>query len=231
MTPTTAEPPFVESRKPLTLVGGGHVTDEDFVLSLGVAPEVVAADGGTRACLVRGILPRAVIGDMDSILPEDRAALAPGTIHELAEQDTTDFDKVLRSVSAPLFIGVGFLGARLDHELASLGVLLRHPDKKCILLGSHDVIFTCPARIDLQLPIGNRFSLFPFGSVMGRSEGLRWPIDGLRFNPLGQLGTSNEVTGPVILEMDGPQMLVILPRDALAEAVNALKRAPAWPPA
>ena len=66
---------------------------------------------------------------MDSISDGRRAGLQ-GVLHRIAEQETTDFDKVLRSVAAPLAIAVGFSGGRLDHELAVLNCLLTRPDRR-----------------------------------------------------------------------------------------------------
>ena len=71
----------------------------------------------------------------------------------------------------------------------------------------------------------------PLGPVQGRSIGLEWPIDGLNFAPGGRIGTSNRATGPVALEMAGPEMLLILPRSLVAPLVAQLLRpehAP-WP--
>ena len=76
--------------------------------------------------------------------------------------------------------------------------------------------------LELTLPVGSRFSLYPLGPVTGRSRGLRWPIDGLLLEPWGMIGTSNEVSGPVRLEVDQPRLLVILPRRAAAAAVSGL---------
>ncbi len=146
-----------------------------------------------------------------------------GASTQIAEQDSTDFDKVLRSVEAPLMLAVGFLGARLDHELAAMAVLARSP-RRCMLLGQHDVVFAARARMELDLEAGTRVSLFPMHDVAGRSEGLRWSIDGIAFAPGGRIGTSNQATGPVRLEMEGTGMLVLLPRETLPVAVKALLR-------
>ena len=62
------------------------------------------------------------------------------------------------------------------------------------------------------------------GPVRGRSEGLRWPIDGLAFDPTGRIGTSNAATGGVVrLGFDAPRMLVILPVDLLGPVVDRLR--------
>jgi thiamine pyrophosphokinase len=182
---------------------------------------VVAADGGARRCLEAGVMLEAVIGDLDS-LGDVAARLPPDRIHRIAEQDTTDFDKCLRSVAAPLVLAFGVAGPRLDHTLAVCTTLVHRSDRRVIVVGAADLIFHAPPRLALDLAPGSRFSLFPMARVTGRSQGLRWPIDGLVFEPSGRIGTSNEVTGPILLECDGPGMLVITPRAVLAQVTAAL---------
>lgn len=213
----------------MLLVGGGPAGAAGLRLLARIAPCVVAADGGARAALAAGLLPEAVIGDLDSLDAASRAAIAPERIHLVAEQDSTDFDKALRSISAPVVLGAGFLGARRDHELACLNALVRHADRPCVLVGRSEVILHLPPVLDLPLGAGDAVSLFPLRAVTGRSRGLHWPIDGLAFAPDGRIGTSNRATGPVHLAMDGPGMLAILPRRVLRPLVAALGRAARWP--
>jgi thiamine pyrophosphokinase len=80
----------------------------------------------------------------------------------------------------------------------------------------------------MDLPVGSVFSLFPMGDVAATSEGLLYPLDGLAFRPDGQIGTSNAVTGPVCVGVDGPKMLVILPRGALGAVIEVLAHAERW---
>ena len=128
----------------VTLLGRGEVRAEDLAEALGHAPALVAVDGGARVAVELGHLPAAVIGDMDSLPPAQRLALPEGAFHRIEEQDSTDFDKALRSVAAPVILGVGFLGRRADHQLANYNVLIRRHDRRCILIGEHDVIFAAP---------------------------------------------------------------------------------------
>ena len=210
----------LRSARPVTLIGGAAIRSEDLSDALAAAPTLVAADSGADAALAAGLEPVLVVGDMDSIRPETRARLG-ARIHEIAEQDTTDFDKVLRSVEAPLMMGVGFLGARLDHELAAMAVLARS-SRRCVLIGPHDVVFAAPQAVTLDLTPGTRVSLFPMRPVTGRSEGLRWPLDGIDFAPDGWTGTSNQAIGRFRMWFDGPGMLVVLPRECLDDVVAAL---------
>ncbi len=212
---------FVESRVPVTLVGGAPLAPGLLDESMALAPCLVAADSGAAALLEAGHLPEAVFGDMDSLDAAAAARLA-GRVREIAEQDSTDFDKALRHIRAPLVLAVGFTGARLDHELAVYNVLVRARPGAAVVIGSHDIAFHAPARLALDLPAGARLSLFPLAPVTGTSRGLEWPIDGIAFAPDGRVGTSNRATGPVTLALDGPGMLAILPRARLGAVVAAL---------
>ena len=224
------KPPIVQSEQGITLAGGGPFGRRDLALCLARAPVPVAADGGADALLRFGVMPRAVIGDFDSLTPQGRAGIPLENQHPMAEQATTDFDKALRSVAAPFVLALGFAGARLDHGLAAMNTLVCRADRRCILIGPKDLAFAAPPRLVLALAAGDPLSLFPLARVTGRSTGLDWPIDGLVFTPAGQIGTSNRVaTGPVRLEFDGAGMLVILPRRRLDAAIRALRSAPLPP--
>ncbi|MEP2533978.1 thiamine diphosphokinase [Shimia sp.] len=221
---------IVHSSEPITLVGAGQVDKKDIIRCLDVAPTLVSADGGAAHCLEAGLMPEAVIGDMDSLDGTVVQGVPADRIHRMSEQESTDFEKSLRSVTAPLILGVGFTGARLDHQLACYNALVRHPDKRCILLSDTDIAFLAPPSIALSLEAGTRVSLFPMGLVEGVSDGLRWPINGLVFTPDGRIGTSNQALGPVTFEMTAPKMLIILPRDQLEKVVLELAVQPgSWP--
>lgn len=215
--------PIVMSEVGVTLLGSAPAGARDLRLALRLAPCLVAADGGADRALAAGLMPQAVIGDFDSITPAARAAVPADRQHPIAEQETTDFDKALRSVAAPFVLALGFSGARIDHGLAVFNVLVGHPDRRCLVLGAQDVVFLCPPSITLRLRPGDRLSLFPMGPVSGESRGLRWPVDGLRFAPDGMIGTSNMVSDPEVrLSFDAACMLVILPRLRLRAALAAL---------
>lgn len=214
--------PVLSSENPVTLIGGGIVGPGDLDAALARAPLLVAADGGAGAALAAGHDPMAVIGDMDSLDAADRARIPDARLFPIAEQDSTDFDKAMHHVTAPLLLAVGFLGGRLDHQLAALNTLVRFADQPCIILGETEVIFHAPKVLDLPLAAGDIVSLFPLMRSSGRSHGLKWPIDGLVFDPGGQIGTSNQATGPVRIELDAPGVLIILPRSALDLAMRAI---------
>ncbi|SHI79016.1 thiamine diphosphokinase [Shimia gijangensis] len=221
---------IVHELEPIVLIGGASLNNRDLDACLKHATRVVAADGGALNSIKNGITPDAVIGDMDSISAEILRQIPQDRIHPVTEQDSTDFDKALRNISAPLVLGVGFTGGRVDHELACYHAMLMHADRRCLLVGESDLVFVAPPELTLPLAPGTRVSLFPLAAVTGRSDGLRWPIEGLEFCPDGKIGTSNMATGEVTLRWQQPGMLVILPRDCLDTVVRALEaQSGSWP--
>lgn len=190
--------------------------------ALAHAPRVIAVDGGADAVLAAGLVPEHVIGDLDSVSAAGRRAFADRLQH-VAEQDSTDFGKALRLHPAPLTIAVGFIGARVDHFLSCLTELARS-GAACILLGEEDCVCIAPRIVELDLAAGVRVSLWPLTPVTGRSNGLRWPLDGVPLSTVTRAGTSNEATGPVRLDLDGTCAL-ILPAQNLPEMI-ALMTAP-----
>ena len=222
---------IVHSLAPVVLVGGGQVRSEDLDAALKLGTRVVAADAGLDRALAAGVVPEAVIGDLDSVSAEGLAQLKAEDRHQVSEQDSTDFDKALRHVAAPVVIGVGFTEGRLDHQLAVLHSLLVHAHRPCVLLGQEEITLLAPPQIRVPTREGDVVSLFPLVPVSGRSLGLKWPIDGLAFAPGKKIGTSNVAHGPVELELDGPGMILMLPRALIQPVVAALSQvsAPRWP--
>lgn len=213
---------IVRTRTFLTLLGGAKTQFKHVNQALSLAPILVAADGGADTALAAGHRPVAVIGDMDSISDDARAQIPAERLHHIPEQDSTDFAKCLRSVEAPVILAVGFAGGRLDHQLAACTTLVNFPDQVVILLTEEDVCFLAPLKLRLDLAAGTRVSLYPMGPVKGRSTGLVYPIDGLTLSPSTRVGTSNEAEGPVELEFESRDMLVLLPRDQLDMVLRAL---------
>ncbi|MEP2716646.1 thiamine diphosphokinase [Pseudophaeobacter sp.] len=217
---------IVDENEPVTLVGGGDLGEGDLNWALSLTSCLVAADGGAAHALAQNRLPRAVIGDFDSISPQILAQMPAAQQVHVAEQDTTDFEKALQAIRAPLVVAVGFLGGRVDHQLAVLNTLVQDIGPPCIVLGEREVIFHLPAQITLPLTAGETVSLFPLRRVSACSTGLEWPLEGLVMQPGGQIGTSNRALGPVAISVDGPGLLGLLPRHHLPALMQALRPGP-----
>lgn len=216
----------LKSNDPVTLLGGGALRKADLAAALFRAPRLVAADGGAMHALESGHMPELVVGDMDSLSQDAQDRIGAARLLKIDEQESTDFEKALGSVDAPLILAVGFTGVRIDHELAVYSALAQRCDQRCIVIGAEDIAMAAPRRLHLSLAPASRLSLFPLTRVTGTSTGLRWPIAGLTFDPMGRIGTSNMVDeGEVTLEFDAPGMLMVLPRAALDAAMAGLAAA------
>lgn len=211
----------LQAAGPVLLVGGARIDEADYREARGFAEIVVAVDSGADALAKWGEVPDAVIGDMDSIRTEPPET---SEVIQLDEQDSTDLEKALREVSAPLYIGVGFLAGRLDHTLAAMHALVKYADKPVVLIGSEDVVFAAPTEWRATLAVGERISFYPARRVEAvGSKGLRWPIDGLLMEGGHQIGTSNEtVSASVAAWFAESGAVTILPRRWLAAVLDSL---------
>lgn len=226
-------PPKVEIlqfAKPLVVVGGGEADPQLLKLLAARGFGLVAADGGARHCAAAGLVPDAIIGDLDSL--EDREGWAARTrIVELSEQQSTDFEKCLYSTRAPLTLVLGMTGLRLDHTLAALDVMGRYSqDRPIVLIADTDIALALSQDFGFEVAPGDRVSVHPLAPVkFARSKGLLYPLDGLTLAPVGRTGTSNAATvGRFTLRLapegpKGPYLLVLARQylDGLLEALMA----------
>jgi thiamine pyrophosphokinase len=178
---------------PVLLVGGGAYDPALAVRYAAAGYVLIAADGGANALDRHGLQPRAIIGDMDSL--KDRAQWETrAKVIEIAEQATTDFEKCLYATSAPFYLALGFTGHQFGHTLSALHVLARYgASKNVVMVDSVDVIFATAEPFEMTMEPGERLSIYPLGPVtFERSEGLKYPLDGLHMEQGHQIGTSNE---------------------------------------
>ena len=213
----------------LLIVGGADFSEDLFYNLYEKEIPIIAADGGANFLADQSILPELIIGDLDSVEEQKIQNIETQKIIKISCQNNTDLEKVLLNTQSPLTLGIGFLGSRIDHELASLSALAKYPQKKIILIGEKDIILLAPPNISLSSFEGMRVSLYPLGSVRVQSSGLKWSTEGLTMNPLDLIGTSNEAVGKIIhLVPDKPKLLLIMPISSLNDAISQLEMSPSW---
>ena len=212
----------------ITLLGGGPVDPHQLHQALALAPTLVAADGGAEHAHHLDLPVTKIVGDLDSLTNLQFWRDQGVDLVKIDEQDSTDFEKCLYTVEADVYIGVGFLGRRLDHTLACLRTLAAYPKKRVVLVGDGDVTFLCPMVFNIDLPAMTRVSIFPMAPVTcGPSHGLRWPLEGLEMVPDGQIGTSNQALGGTVnVQFSDAAALMVLPVEELGNVVTCLLRAP-----
>ncbi len=168
------------------------------------ANAVIAADGGLRHLLSLGVLPDLVIGDLDSLSPEELARLEGAGTRVLrypAEKDETDLELALihaaRMVDEEVWV-LGALGGRLDQTLGNI-LLLAHPAlsrSRVCLLTQYQRAWLVTGEETVHGSAGDRISLIPLGgdAQIAFTTNLRWELsdEHLLFGPAR--GLSNIMT-------------------------------------
>jgi len=204
----------------ILLIGAGPSTPELIAeLSLNF-DAIVAADGGFDSAQQAKLEVALVVGDMDSQLdlPASQAAA------HITDQETTDFQKCLSVCDAHIFLGVGFLGGRLDHQLAAFSALLNEP-RPVILIDEAQLVFVVPQKFYVDLEAETPVGFYPMVPIVASLHGVRWPLSNAAMSPMGQIATSNFALGGVLeINVDRPGLLAILPRRDLETVLAALDR-------
>jgi thiamine pyrophosphokinase len=179
----------------LVVVGGGALDPHLLHRLAAEGAHLVGADGGGDIIRAAGLVPEAIIGDFDSLA--DRSAWDARTrLIPIAEQETTDFEKVLYSTTAPVTVGLGMTGKRFDHTLAALDAMARYAAaRRIILVDEDDVALGLAGPFDFTVEPGARVSVHPLTPTrFARSAGLKYPLDNLLLAPGVRTGTSNEAS-------------------------------------
>lgn len=177
-----------------------------FANLMGAAELLIAADGGARHLLARGMLPRVAVGDFDSLEPELLAQLRERGV-ELQEypvhKSETDLELALLLAvghGAASIRVLAALGGRADQHLANLQ-LLTHPALAPVdvrLLQDDWEIFAIRGEARLEGTTGDLVSLLPMTDEVNGivTDGLFYPLlrETLRLGPAR--GVSNVLTGP-----------------------------------
>ena len=202
--------PNFHSSAPILLVGAGPALQKTVKEAFAHCDFIIAADGGARWVADSGLPIRAIIGDGDSLGDPSGG----GDLFLSRDQDTTDFQKCLAAIDAPLILGVGFLGGRLDHQLAVFSAMLKDP-RPIIVLDHAELAFIVPPRWGCDLPSGTAISFYPLRPVRASTGGVAYPVCDAHLRPDGLISTSNTVTGRVTVQTDQRGLLCSLPVDHL----------------
>ncbi|WDR01146.1 thiamine diphosphokinase [Devosia algicola] len=209
----------------IAIVGGGSVAPGllNDLHARGVA--LVGADGGGDVIGGVGLVPEAIIGDLDSL--GNRSVWEQRTrVVEVPEQITTDFEKAICCTRAPMTLAVGMTGKRFDHTMGALHVLTKFAaSRRIILIDEHDIAMAVSGPLRFDAKVGERVSMHPLGTVQfARSTGLVYPLDGLTLAPGVLTGVSNAgLGGDIIIEPMAGELspwLLILDKARLWDLVD-----------
>lgn len=190
----------------IAILSGGTVNNLQWLSGiLDHTDRIICVDGGSKYASSLGIVPYMVIGDMDSICPDELDRFTGlGVIIKkyLPEKDDSDTALALAETLAQnpteiLFLGA--VGTRLDHTMANIH-LLRTAAKNGVqakLINEHNEIsLIAPGQIEVvEGSPGDLFSLLPLTTeVTGiRVQGARWPLEDATFEIGNPYGLSNRL--------------------------------------
>lgn len=171
---------------------------------LRMAENVVACDGGWKTSVSLGRVPDAVVGDGDSLTRDDIAELERLGVPVVndSEQDTNDLCKafryVMRSGCAGRIFILGATGRREDHAIGNIFHLFdladANPDVSIVTdSGVFEPVMPPGRRWNDMSGVDSPISIFAsHPDAKMTSTGLRWPLDGVRFDFLWK-GTLNRI--------------------------------------
>jgi len=209
----TAAESFDASERPVpsdavVVATGGAPLDPASVAALPPDAFVVAADGGLDWALAAGLVPGALVGDLDSVSAIGRAWAdehAEVVLHP-ADKAATDTELAIEhALGRPLrrLVLIAGRGDRIDHTVAAIGALgsatLEAVEVVEAWWGADHLHLASPRRpVTLHDPAGTTFSvLCMHGASRGVSiSGARWPLTNADLGPLVGAGVSNRVVDP-----------------------------------
>ena len=184
--------------KRCVIVGGADINNYDYIQSRLYADDyIVFCDSGLKHLEALQVKPSLIVGDFDS---HDNPHLDVETIVLPCEKDDTDTvfavkEAIKRGFDDFLLIGV--VGARLDHTLGNVSILLYLDSigKKGIIIDDYsemEIVSNEPAYIE------DSYAFFSLLNVSGTAkritiENAKYPLNNAEITCEYQYGVSNEV--------------------------------------
>lgn len=182
---------------------------------------IIAADGGAQGLLALGVMPHILLGDFDSLPPNDveqcKNATQVRTFPE--EKDWTDMELAVDTAiheGASRITILGGMGDRWDHTLANIGLLYRAERagiSSVLASQGQEIRLLGPGQeFRMNREEGSEFSLIPMGlEVRGvRAWGVKYPLENgvLRWGET--LGIHNRISAKVGHVVSGDGFLILI---------------------
>jgi thiamine pyrophosphokinase len=174
------------------------ITEKDYIVS---------ADGGLRYIRSLNLIPKLVVGDLDSVSRDDIQFLNDNNIEILkfpADKDQTDLEIALRELAKRDYkdiLVIGALGGRTDQTLANLGLIssISNDDIRIEFDDGREHIMLIRNRLLLPGKKGDTVSLIPLcSSAKGiTTKGLRYSLTDEQLLPDQTRGISNVMMGEI----------------------------------
>lgn len=180
------------------IVGGANINNYDFIREkLSADDYIIFCDSGLKHMENLRVQPSLIVGDFDS---HENPQLDIETIVLPCEKDDTDTVYAVKEAIKRRydnFLLIGVVGARLDHTLGNVSILLYLDSlgkKGCIIddYSEIEIVSNGPAYIE------DSYSFFSLLNISGTAKGItienaKYPLDNAEITCEYQYGISNEV--------------------------------------
>lgn len=159
----------------------GNIPNRDFFTNLNGIP-IIAADGAADYLHKANIIPKYIVGDMDSISPNTLNFFFERTnfLH-ISDQETNDFEKAVNHamcINLKNLLIVGINGGLYEHALNNWSVLakLSKQTNLCIL-DDNRYAFSISKSTEIKLTKGEIVSIIPQTKVKLITKNLKWNLN------------------------------------------------------
>lgn len=178
------------------LANGEYPTHPLPLRTLAEASFVVCCDGAANEYISRGHTPDIIIGDGDSLSPENKERFADIIRHN-PDQETNDQTKAVQYLQQKGYKRIAIIGAtgkREDHTLGNISLLIDYMNDgmKVRTITDYGVFIPCRNTQTFASTPGQQVSILNFGAKGLQGEELVYPLSD--FTNWWQ-GTLNEATG------------------------------------
>ena len=175
---------------------------------------IICADGGANTALKMGIMPDAIVGDLDSIHAEALVKFRRVPTYEERDDETTDLEKAITWAVKSRYDHITVIGAsgkRLDHTVGNLAVLPKfYPDAVVTIVDDVGELQYVGRELRFETEVGAIVSLIPLNRCEGIStKGLKYALEGETLELGVREGTSNVViASPVVIKVKKGHLLL-----------------------
>ncbi|PHS35510.1 MAG: thiamine diphosphokinase [Alkaliphilus sp.] len=186
----------------IVIVTNGIINDLNHLEQIIIKSDyVICADGAARYLAALNIYPDLLVGDLDSISPNDLKQMRDRSvkIEEFpTDKDMTDTELAIEyalELNPTSITIVGALGLRWDHSLGNIMLLAKMIKKgvPCKIIDEKTEITIVDREIELEGNIGDTISLIPLSNEVKKVtlEGLKYPLLNKNISFGSSLGISN----------------------------------------
>lgn len=197
------------------ILADGRFPEHEIPLGfLNKAEHIICCDGSAETLLAKGLVPEAIVGDLDS-LPDDTASKFADRLFRDNDQETNDLTKAVRWCTDKGYNDIVILGAtgkREDHTVGNISLLAEYASLVKIKMVTDTGTFIPLLKgSEINSFPGQKVSVFSIDPETNiTSEGLRYRLDNLKLGNWWR-ATLNEAEGHSFrLRFTGGPVIVFL---------------------